>query len=128
MPYLQLDIPRSYPREVKCALAAELGAIYAAIMETKAEKVVVAVRELGEGSLWRCGDPCVPASVLKCDIRRGRPPELRARLAERLVDACARLLDLTPEYLTVEFTQHPGDDFYRPGTGLVPDWSPAEAS
>jgi len=49
-------------------------------------------------------------------------------LAERLVDACARRLDLTPEYLTVEFTQHPGDDFYRPGTGSVPDWSPAEAS
>jgi hypothetical protein len=97
-------------------------------METKADKVVVAVRELGEGSMWRCGDRCVPASVLKCDIRRGRPPELRARLAERLIDACARLLDLTPEYLTVEFTQHPGDDFYRSGTGLVPDWSPAEAS
>ena len=128
MPYLQLDISRSYSSAVKRALAAELGAIYAAIMETKAEKVVVAVRELGEGSMWRCGDRCVPASVLKCDIRRGRPPELRARLAERLVDACARLLDLTPEYLTVEFTQHPGDDFYRPGTGLVPDWSPAEAS
>ena len=128
MPYLQLDIPRTYPREVKRALAAELGAIYAAIMETKAEKVVVAVRELGEGSMWRCGDPCVPAAVLKCDIRRGRSPELRACLAERLVDACVRRLDLTPEYLTVEFTQHPGDDFYRPGTGSVPDWSPAEAS
>jgi phenylpyruvate tautomerase PptA (4-oxalocrotonate tautomerase family) len=128
MPYLQLDIPRSYSGAAKCALAAELGAIYAAIMETKAEKVVVSVRELGEGSIWRCGDTCVPASVLKCDIRRGRPPELRAHLAERLVDACARLLDLRPEYLTVEFTQHPGDDFYRPGTGLVPDWSPAEAS
>jgi len=128
MPYLQLDIPRSYPSPVKRALAAELGAIYAAIMQTKAEKVVVAVRELGEGSMWRCGEACVPASVLKCDIRHGRQPELRARLAERLVEACARLLDLTPEYLTVEFTQHPGDDFYRPGTGLVPDWSPAEAS
>jgi phenylpyruvate tautomerase PptA (4-oxalocrotonate tautomerase family) len=55
MPYLQLDIPRSFPHELKRALAAELGAIYAAVMETKAEKVVVAVRELGEGSMWRCG-------------------------------------------------------------------------
>ena len=128
MPYLQLDIPRSYPPEIKCALAGELGAIYAAIMETKAEKVVVAVRELGEGSMWRCGNPCESASVLKCDIRRGRPPELRARLAECLIDACTRQLGFKAEYLTVEFTQHPGDDFYRPGTGLVSDWSPAEAS
>jgi phenylpyruvate tautomerase PptA (4-oxalocrotonate tautomerase family) len=127
MPYLQLDIPRSYPGAVKRALAVELGAIYAAIMETKAEKVVVAVRELGEGSMWRCGETCEPAAVLKCDIRRGREPELRARLAQGLVDACARLLGLTPEYLTVEFTQHPGDDFFRPGFGLVQDWSPSEA-
>src|SRR5215204_6306523 len=127
MPYLQLDIPRSYSPHVKRALASELGSIYAAIMGTKAEKVVVAIRELRDGSIWRCGSTCVPASVLKCDIRRGRPPELRTHLAECLTAACARLLDLTPEYLTVEFTQHPGNDFYRPGRGLVPDWTPAEA-
>jgi hypothetical protein len=45
MPYLQLDIPRSYyPSEVKCAFAGELGSIYATVMETKAEKVVVSAR------------------------------------------------------------------------------------
>jgi phenylpyruvate tautomerase PptA (4-oxalocrotonate tautomerase family) len=126
MPYLQLDIPRHYPPEIKRALAGELGSIYALIMETKAEKVVVAVRELGKGGMWRCVNPCAPAAVLKCDIRHGRPAEQRGRLAERLIEACARRLDFPPEYLTVEFTQHPGDDFYRPGTGSVPDWSPAE--
>jgi phenylpyruvate tautomerase PptA (4-oxalocrotonate tautomerase family) len=128
MPYLQLDIPRSYPFEVKRALADRLGAIYAEVMETKAEKVVVAVRELGEGNMWRCGANCLPVSVLKCDIRSGRPPEQRARLAAHLTDACATLLDFPPDYLTVEFTQHSGDEFYRPGHGLVQDWSPAEAS
>jgi phenylpyruvate tautomerase PptA (4-oxalocrotonate tautomerase family) len=128
MPYLQLDISRSYPPEVKRALAGRFGAIYAEVMETKEDKVVVAVRELGEGNMWRCGTHCLPASVLKCDIRSGRPAEQRARLAERLVDACTRLLDVTPDYLTVEFTQHSGDEFYRPGRGLVQDWSPAEAS
>jgi phenylpyruvate tautomerase PptA (4-oxalocrotonate tautomerase family) len=128
MPYLQLDIPRSYPTAVKCALAGELGSIYATVMETKAEKVVVSIRELSAGSMWRCGNPCVSASMLKCDIRRGRPPELRARLAECLLDACTRRLGLEAEYLTVQFTEHPGQDFYRPGTGLVLDWSSAEAS
>lgn len=127
MPYLQLDIPRSYPAEIKCALAGQLGSIYAEIMQTRAEKVVVAVRELAEGSLWRCENPCAPAAVLKCDIRRGRSAELRARLAGRLIDVCAKVLDLTPDHLTVEFTQHPGNDFYRPVSGLVSDWSPAEA-
>jgi len=127
MPYLQLDIGRSYPIETKRALAMQLGAIYAEIMETKAEKVVVAVRELGEGNLWRCGTHGAPASVLTCDIRSGRPAEQRARLAERLAKACAMLLKFDPDFLTVEFTQHPGDEFYRPGHGFVQDWSPAEA-
>ena len=52
----------------------------------------------------------------------------KARGAVSKLEACARLLDLMPDQLTVEFTQHPGDDFYRPGSGLVSDWSPAEAS
>jgi phenylpyruvate tautomerase PptA (4-oxalocrotonate tautomerase family) len=128
MPYLQLDVPNSYPADIKRELAGQLGSIYAEVMKTQAEKVVVAVRELGEDSMWRCGNPCASAAMLSCDIRLGRPAELRALLAERLIEACARLLDLMPDRLTVEFTQHPGDDFYRPGSGLVPDWSPAEAS
>jgi phenylpyruvate tautomerase PptA (4-oxalocrotonate tautomerase family) len=128
MPYLQLDVPGSYPVHIKRALAGQLGSIYAEVMKTRAEKVVVAVRELGEGSMWRCGDTCAPAAMLSCDIRLGRPAEQRARLAERLIEAGAMLLDLRPDQLTVEFTQHPGDDFYRPGSGLVSDWSPAEAS
>jgi phenylpyruvate tautomerase PptA (4-oxalocrotonate tautomerase family) len=127
MPYLQLDVPGSYPADVKRSLAGQLGSIYAEVMKTRAEKVVVAVRELGEGSIWRCGNSCAPAAMLSCDIRLGRPAELRAQLAERLIEACARLLDLTPDHLTVEFTQHPGDDFYRPGSGLISDWSPVEA-
>ena len=97
-------------------------------METKADRVVVALRELGEGNLWRCGSNCAPASVLKCDIRSGRPPAQRARLAARLADACAGRLEFDLDFLTVEFTQHSGDEFYRPGRGFVPDWSPAEAT
>ena len=127
MPYLQLDIPRSYPTEVKRDLADRLGKIYAEVMQTTAEKVVVAIRELGEGSMWRCGENISPASVLKCDIRNGRPPQQRVKLAERLVEACAQMLDFAPDYLTVEFTQHSGDEFYRPTRGLIEDWSPAEA-
>ena len=128
MPYLQLDIGRQYPIETKRALAARLGAIYAEVMETRADKVVVAVRELGEGNLWRCGETCAPAAVLTCDIRGGRPVEQRARLSARLVEACIKLLELDQDLLTVGFTQHSGDEFYRAGCGFVQDWSAAEAS
>jgi phenylpyruvate tautomerase PptA (4-oxalocrotonate tautomerase family) len=128
MPYLQLDLPRRYPADVKRALAQEFAALFAKIMQTSQHKVVVAFRELPDGSLWRCGDGEVePAAVIGCDIRRGRPPEQRARLSEQLIRACAEALALDPACISVQFTQHAGDDIFRLGEGLGADWTPAEA-
>jgi phenylpyruvate tautomerase PptA (4-oxalocrotonate tautomerase family) len=127
MPYLQLDVPHRYPVEVKRRLARRMGELYARIMETNPGRVRVAFRELAEGSLWQCGEgEPRPGAVLACDIRRGRPPAQRAELAQALIDACAEALDLRGEVL-VEFTQHAGDELYRPGQGWAADWTPAEA-
>ena len=46
MPYLQLDVPRRYPVEVKRPLAGRLGNIYADVMQTTPNKVAIAFREL----------------------------------------------------------------------------------
>ena len=127
MPYLQLDVPRSYPVETKRRLARRMGDIYARIMETEVARVRVGFRELGEGGLWHCtaGEPR-PGVVLACDIRRGRTVEQRERLAQALIEACREALDLPGEIL-VEFTQHSGDELYRQGRGMADDWTPAEA-
>ena len=114
MPYLQLDLPGQFSVEVKKKLARRMGDIFAEIMETTPEQVTVAFRELGEGGIWRCGhgEPD-PAALLMCDIRRGRPTSQRAKLAEALVDACVKALDLKANRLSVEFTQHAGDEMYK---------------
>ena len=127
MPYLQLDVPSSYPVETKRRLARRLGEIYAQVMETEQARVRVGFRELGEGGLWHCtqGEPR-PGVVLACDVRRGRTVEQRARLAEALIGACREALDLPGDVL-VEFTQHSGDELYRQGRGMAQDWTPAEA-
>ena len=127
MPYLQLDVPRSYPVEAKRLLARRLGEIYAHVMETELARVRVGFRELGEGGLWHCtqGEP-QPGVVLACDIRRGRTVEQRARLAEALIAACREMLDLPGDVL-VEFTQHAGDELYREGRGMAEDWVREEA-
>ena len=127
MPYLQLDVPRSYPVETKRRLARRMGEIYARIMETEPARVRVGFRELGEGGLWHCtaGEPR-PGVVLACDIRRGRTVQQRAALAQALIEACREALDLPGEIL-VEFTQHSGDELYRQGRGMAEDWTPAEA-
>ncbi len=134
MPYLQLDLPRSYPFAVKRDLARKLGNLYAEIMQTTPDLVAVAFRELGEGNMWRCRDAePVPGAVVSCEVRRGRPPEQRERLAAAIFDACIEALGLDPHVLAVEFTQHAGDENYfrvkvngRFVGGLGQDWSPTE--
>jgi phenylpyruvate tautomerase PptA (4-oxalocrotonate tautomerase family) len=136
MPHIQLDAPGPYPLGAKRDLARRIGALFAEIMQTTPDLVDVTIRELGEGALWRCGDgEPQPAAVLTCDIRRGRLPEQRARLADALVDACVEALGLDPLRLTVEFTQHPGDEAFRKVLvdgvlrgGLGRDWTESETT
>jgi phenylpyruvate tautomerase PptA (4-oxalocrotonate tautomerase family) len=92
MPYLQLDTPFSYSAEAKQRLAKRLGEIYSEKMNSNINRLTVAMRELGEGCVWRCGegDPR-PAALLMCDIRRGRPAQQRAELARMLIDVEGRL-------------------------------------
>jgi phenylpyruvate tautomerase PptA (4-oxalocrotonate tautomerase family) len=128
MPYLQLDIQTRHPVAEKQRLAKRLGEIYADLMQANVNRITVAIRELGEGGVWRCsdGEPSA-AALLMCDIRRGRPPEQRAKLAQALIDACIEILGLRVDRLNVEFTQHAGDEMYHPTLGgLSKDWSEGE--
>src|SRR5437016_4435413 len=129
VPYLQLDVPNHYPVDVKRDLARHLGETYARIMQITPDLVTVAFRELSEGGVWSCsaGEP-EPAALLSCDIRRGRPPEQRAELAQALIDACVETLGLRSDRLAVEFTQHTSDEMYRPGRGWGTEWTPTEAT
>jgi phenylpyruvate tautomerase PptA (4-oxalocrotonate tautomerase family) len=129
MPYLHFDLPARCPAEVKRGLAARLGALYAEIMQTTPRIVKVSFRELGEDNLFRCGAPDggVEAVVVgQCDIRRGRPVEQRAALANAIVVACSEALGLPASAIELEFTQHAGDEMFRNGA-FASDWSPAES-
>jgi phenylpyruvate tautomerase PptA (4-oxalocrotonate tautomerase family) len=128
MPYLHLDVSGRYPTEVKRGLAQRLGHLYARIMQTTPDLVTVAFREL-EGGVWCCSaGEAEPGALLSCDIRRGRPPEQRAELAQALIEACVETLGLRTDRLVVEFTQHASDEMYRFGRGWGTEWTPAEAT
>ena len=129
MPFLHFDLPARYPAEVKRALAARLGALYAEIMQTSPSIVKVGFRELGDDNLFRCGaaDGGVePVVVGQCDIRRGRPVEQRAALAEAIVAACSEALGVDAWAIELELTQHAGDEMYRRGA-FAGDWTADEA-
>ena len=127
MPYLQLDVVDHYPVVTKQRLAAKMSATYAQMMSADIRRISVAIRELGEGSVWRVtdlgGDP-VPVAVMMMDIRRGRSAEQRMDVARALCAHCIELLGLREDRLNVEFTQHAGDEMFHPALGgYSPEWS-----
>ena len=128
MPYLQLETPFQYSPDQKQTLAKRFGEIYSKTMNSNVNRLTVSIRELGENNIWRCGDGDPrPAALLMCDIRRGRPAELRAKLAALLVEACIEIVGLRKDNLNVEFTQHAGDEMYHTlYGGLSDDWNPEE--
>jgi phenylpyruvate tautomerase PptA (4-oxalocrotonate tautomerase family) len=130
MPYLQLDVNGHYPVSDKRLLAATMSKTYARMMSVDIRRISVAIRELGEGGVWRIaevhGEP-EPVSVMMLDIRRGRSAELRMELAKALCAHCVDILGLRENRLNVEFSQHSGDEMYHPALGgYSPEWEPGE--
>jgi phenylpyruvate tautomerase PptA (4-oxalocrotonate tautomerase family) len=130
MPYLQLDVNDRYTAADKRLLAAKMSETYARMMSVDIRRISVAIRELGDGGVWRIAetdsDP-VPVSVMMLDIRHGRPPELRMEVAKALCRHCVEILGLAEDRLNVEFTQHSGDEMYHPALGgYSPEWEPGE--
>ncbi|MFJ9452340.1 MULTISPECIES: 4-oxalocrotonate tautomerase family protein [unclassified Herbaspirillum] len=131
MPYLQLDVNDSYPAEQKKQLATRMAQTYADMMTVDIRRISIVIRECGAGSVWRTvdGGEVEPVSVLMCDIRRGRTPELRMEVAKALCRDCIDVLGLREDRLNVEFTQHSGDEMYHPTLGgYSPEWSAGEAA
>ena len=130
MPYLQLDVNDHYSVDDKRRLALKMSETYAQMMSVDIRRISVAIRELGEGGVWRIpetgGEP-TPVAVMMLDIRKGRPPELRMDVAKALCAHCIDILGLREDRLNVEFTQHSGDEMYHPALGgYSPEWTPGE--
>ena len=129
MPSIQIDLPITIDPATKQALAQRVGAIYATTMQVAMELLTVSVHDLGEGSVWRCHEsgPPTPSALIMCDIRRGRPDETRAELAQSLIDLCVEMFDLDLLWIKVEFTEHSGSDMYHPHlNGFNTDWTADE--
>ena len=131
MPYLQLDVTRAYPVAEKQRLAAAMSETYARMMSVDIRRISVAIRELGEGGVWRIPEPGqapTEVAMLMLDIRRGRTADLRMEVAKALCAHCIEILGLREDRLNVEFTQHDGDEMYHPTLGgYSPDWQAGEA-
>lgn len=128
MPYLRLDLAKTYPSETKRKLAARLCHLYADVMQTQLWRPNVGIAELGEDNLFHLGeDGLEPITMVLAQIRRGRSLDLRLELGRRIVDICAEVLGVPKSTVVVEFTLHTGDEILRDGE-WAGEWTPAEAS
>ena len=127
MPYLHLDLPGTYPVEVKRELATRLCKLYADLMETQLWRPNIGIAELGQDNLYHLGsDGLEPITMVMVEFRRGRTAEQPLALGRAIVDACVELLDVAGRTVLVEFTPHVGDEMLRNGN-WVADWTSDEA-
>src|SRR5258708_5659929 len=93
MPYLRLDLAKTYPSQTKRDLAARLCRLYADVMQTQLWRPNVGIAELGEDNLFHLGaDGLEPITMVLVEIRRGRSLDRRLELARRIVDICVEVL------------------------------------
>jgi phenylpyruvate tautomerase PptA (4-oxalocrotonate tautomerase family) len=126
MPYLHLDLPKTYATAVKRDLATRLCKLYAEVMQTESWRPNIGIAELGEDNLFRLGpDGLEVITMVLVQYRRGRPLDDRLTLGRRIVDTCVEVLNVPRKTVMVEFTEHSGDQMLRDGKWTA-DWTPPE--
>ena len=127
MPYLHLNLSKSYPAPVKREIATRLCKLYSSIMQTEPWRPNVGIAELGADNIFHMkGDELEPINMILIEVRRGRPDDLRLQLANAIVDACVEILKVPRETLLIEFTTHSATEMFRSGR-WTSEWSEAEA-
>lgn len=111
MPYLHLDVAKTYPAETKRELASRLCHLYADVMQTQLWRPNIGICELGEDNLFHLGkDGLESITMVLAEIRRGRSQDRRLELGRRIVDICSEVLGVPKRTVFVEFTAHSGDE------------------
>jgi len=128
MPYVHLDLPKTYATAVKRDLATRLCKLYAEVMQTEPWRPNIGIAELGEDNLFRLGpDGLEVITMVLVQYRRGRPVDDRLMLGRKIVDLCVEILNVPRKLVMVEFTEHSGDQMLRDGK-WSPDWTPEEVA
>jgi hypothetical protein len=128
MPYLRLDLAKTYRSQTKRELAVHLCHLYADVTQKKSWRPNVGIAELGGDNLFHLvEDGLEPITMVLVEIRRGRSLDLRLELGRRIVDNCAEVLGVPKRTVLLEFTVHTGDEILRDGEWAA-EWTAAEAS
>jgi phenylpyruvate tautomerase PptA (4-oxalocrotonate tautomerase family) len=130
MPFVQVHTSVVISADARNALGLALANAYGEYMQTSHRIVNVGFVHYAPGDLARydaSGDAPREMTVVTCNVRAGRSPEMHEALGRALTSACARELGVSEARVAVYITEHPAHQIYRDG-GRAPEWSPSEAS
>jgi phenylpyruvate tautomerase PptA (4-oxalocrotonate tautomerase family) len=130
MPFVQVHTSRHPSADVRRALGLELARAYGESMQTSHRIVNVGFVSYAENDLARydaADDGARAMTIVTCDVRAGRSPELLEQLGRAITAACARALEVPPGRIAVYITEHAAHSIYRDG-GRAPDWSADEGA
>ena len=128
MPFVQVHTSRAVSPAVRHALGFALSNAYGEHMQTSRRIVNVGFVHYAEGELVRYdaeNDETQPMTIVTCEVREGRSPEMLESLGRAITEACARELGVSSARVAVYISEHQSAQIYRDG-GRAPDWSPAE--
>lgn len=114
MPHLQFEFNRKIPDGKKQQLSANVMRLFADVMDTGTDHIAITVRQVGTNGLGlgRVENPEAGIAFVNADIRSGRNPEQRRRLALGLMDEIHALCNIPVSNMYVILTEHPGDSFH----------------
>jgi hypothetical protein len=127
MPHLHFDLNLAPPAEARRRFGAAVVARFAEIMDTGTDHVGVTVRCHGPDDLvfGRAEDPAKGIAFVNADIRRGRTPDQKRRLALAFIGEVHRAFGIPEKAVYVIFTEHDGEHFQLVEK-VLPSWSPGE--
>jgi phenylpyruvate tautomerase PptA (4-oxalocrotonate tautomerase family) len=130
MPFVQVHTSRVVASAARRALGLELAKTYGEFMQTQHRIVNLGFVHYEEGDLARydaSDDGAQEMTIVTCEIRTGRTPEMQEALGRAITAVCARGLGLPEARIAVYLNEHAAYQIYRDG-GRAPEWSGAEAA
>jgi hypothetical protein len=126
MPHLQFELNFTPDRRSKVAFADAVRSRFASIMSTGTDHIGITFRCYAPGDLvfGRAGEDGQIA-FLNADIRMGRSPDQKRRLALAIMDEMGKSWRVPREHVYIVYTEHDGPDFQL-SDRVLPSWSPGE--
>lgn len=128
MPFVQVHTSREVSPAVRRTLGFALANAYGEHMQTSLRIVNIGFVHYAEGELVRydaANDEPQAMTIVTCEVRTGRSPEMLESLGRAITEACSRELGVSPARIAVYLSEHEPAQIFRDG-GRAPDWSPAE--